>query len=65
MARGLTLLERELIAALKPFAEYAGSGKAPPSLVITNGSSLARQQLTMAHCYAARDALANVPAGRA
>lgn len=65
MARGTTLLERQLVAALQPFADFADPrGIAPPSLVITAGSGIAKRQLTMADCYAARDALANIPGAR-
>lgn len=50
---------RRLEAAVKPFAEYADPRNLmPASLPISNGSSMARQQLTMGDCYAARDALA-------
>ena len=46
------------LAALKPFAEYADPrNKFPDTLQITNGSSLARRQLTMGDCYWARDVL--------
>lgn len=55
-----TLLERNtaLEAALRPFAEYADPrGNVPAHLQITSGSSIARRQLTMGHCYTARAAL--------
>ncbi len=54
-------MEREierLRAALKPFAGYADPRHVVPgSMVITNGSTLANGQLTMADCYHARTAL--------
>lgn len=43
-----------LRAALKPFADYADpSAVFPPNIPITNGSRLARRQLTMGDCYEA------------
>jgi hypothetical protein len=48
----------EMTRALKPFAEYADANKIMPAgLIITAGSRLARRQLTMGDCYAARAAL--------
>jgi len=44
--------------ALRPFAEYAdASRRLRPDMVLTPGSPLAKRQLTMGDCYAARDAL--------
>jgi hypothetical protein len=59
MARGRTLLERQLATALKPFAAFADPHRrAPASLPITSGSAMARRQICMGDCYAAADALA-------
>lgn len=47
-----------LQAALKPFAEYADPRVIVPfDFVITNGSKMAKRQLTMGDCYEARRAL--------
>lgn len=44
--------------ALRPFADYADpSRRIRPDHVLTAGSQLAKRQLTMGDCYAARDAL--------
>lgn len=48
----------KLEAALKPFADFADARKTVPTdYVITEGSRLAKHQLTMGDCYAALDAL--------
>lgn len=48
-----------LKAALEPFAAFADPRRnMPPSMPITQGSGMARRQLTMGDCYAAADALA-------
>ena len=50
---------KKLREALAPFAKYADSrDRTPASMGITHGSAMARSQLTMGHCYAARAALA-------
>lgn len=58
----------DIIAALEAFAAYADPRRSvPASMPITNGSSMARKQLTMGDCYAAADALAALstsPAGQ-
>jgi hypothetical protein len=44
--------------ALKPFADYADHiGISPDNLIITQGSLLAKKQLTMADCRRAREEL--------
>jgi hypothetical protein len=51
-----------LEAALQPFADFADPReKMPPDFVITPGSAMARRQLTMADCYAARAVLSGSP----
>jgi hypothetical protein len=48
--------------ALRPFANFADARKqVPASFVITEGSRLARTQLTMGDCYRAREALEQFP----
>jgi hypothetical protein len=47
-------------AALKPFAEF-DDGRAPESLPITAGSSLARKQLTIGDCRRAKAAMLKLP----
>lgn len=48
----------DLEAALQPFADFADPrGTLPPGHQITQGSPMARRQLTMGDCYAARNAL--------
>jgi BMFP domain-containing protein YqiC len=48
----------QLEAALRPFADFADPrNKIPADMVLTAGSSMARKQLTMADCYAARAVL--------
>jgi hypothetical protein len=47
-----------LVARLKVFADFADSQRRMPrDLVITNGSSMAKRQLTMGDCYDAADAI--------
>lgn len=50
-----------LRAALKPFADYAPDQSKltalPATVVITNGSPVAKRQLTIGDCYNARRAL--------
>lgn len=49
--------------ALRPFADFADPrGVVPADFVITQGSSMAKRQLTMGDCYEALAALAVVPA---
>ncbi len=44
--------------ALKPFAEFADPrNMIPPDTILTAGSPMARKQITMSDCYAARSAL--------
>mgnify|MGYP001610305736 CR=1 FL=1 len=44
--------------ALRPFAAFADPRNTiPPDTILTAGSPLARKQITMADCYAARSAL--------
>lgn len=46
----------ECLNALRPFAEFADPRRVvPPGMPITQGSSMARRQLTMGDCYFARD----------
>jgi hypothetical protein len=59
MARGLTLLEQQLIVALQPFADFHVAG-APDRHVITQGSPLAKRQLTMGDCRTAAELLATI-----
>jgi hypothetical protein len=48
----------ELLAALRPFGDYADKRHVMPgSMVITNGSIFAKGQLTMADCYHAATAV--------
>ena len=48
----------KLEAALKPFADFADvRGALPNDYVITQGSSFAKQQLTMGDCNEARSVL--------
>ena len=48
-----------LVKALEPFASFADPRRyAPPGLPITQGSGMARRQLTMGDCYRAADAIA-------
>lgn len=55
----LTRTEQALIAALEPFAAFGDPRRiAPPGLPITQGSGMARRQLTMGDCYRAADAIA-------
>lgn len=55
--------EQALVNALEPFAAFADPHRiAPPELPITQGSRMARRQLTMADCYGAADAIAAVQA---
>ena len=55
--------EQALVSALEPFAAFADPHRmAPPELPITQGSRMARRQLTMADCYRAAAALAAVQA---
>jgi hypothetical protein len=61
-ARHLELAADEierLREALKPFAEFAGQpvGRPPDDMVITQGSRIARRQLTMGDCARAAEAL--------
>jgi len=60
MKAGAEALKRVAVleAALRPFANYADDRKVmPPEWPITLGSAMARRQLTMGDCYAARAAL--------
>ena len=51
----------DMRAALQPFADYADPrNKVRPEIPITPGSIMAKRQLTMGDCYAARDALARL-----
>ncbi|MFN3387473.1 MAG: hypothetical protein ACK40O_00965 [Allosphingosinicella sp.] len=59
MASETTLLERDLIAALQPFADFYVRG-APDSHVITMGSRMAKRQLTMGDCRRAHELLKDV-----
>jgi hypothetical protein len=53
----------ELRQALEPFAAFADPrNKIPENMPITQGSQMARRQLTMGDCYRARAALAVEPA---
>jgi hypothetical protein len=55
----MTDITDKLAEALEPFANYADPRSAVPvNLPISNGSSLAKRQLTMGDCYIAREALA-------
>lgn len=57
LSRRLELSEQ----ALKPFAEFAAPNRAaPPDLCISNGSPMAKRQLTMLDCYNADDALKGI-----
>lgn len=41
---------------IKPFAEFADpTNRLPPDFTITGGSPMAKRQLTMGHCYDARE----------
>ena len=52
-----------LEAALKPFADFADPNRRfPATMPITNGSGMARRQLTMGDLYAALEALAGAVA---
>lgn len=52
------------INALRPFAAYADPGRrVPEGMAITQGSSLARRQLTMKACYDAAEALREYTVG--
>jgi hypothetical protein len=54
-ARGQEPDIEELRAALKPFADYADPRQfMPADMVITQGSPMAKRQLTMGDCYTAR-----------
>lgn len=59
-ANRLQVLAKEYVAlraALKPFADYADpTGRVPPDLSISAGSHMARRQLRMSDCYAAKAA---------
>lgn len=46
----------DLIAALRPFADFYVRG-APDSHVITQGSAMAQRQITMGDCHKAKAAL--------
>jgi len=49
---------RTVVSILKPFADYADPHrKVPREMVITNGSPMAKRQLTMGDCYDAKDAI--------
>ena len=49
---------RELEALLKPFADFAANARwAPNDLIITEGTGMARRQLTIGNCRAALQAL--------
>jgi len=48
----------DLIAALQPIADFYVRG-APDGHVITQGSAMAKRQLTMGDCRKASEALAN------
>jgi hypothetical protein len=59
----LTNRETALVDALEPFASFADARRiAPPYLPITQGSGMARRQLTMGDCYRAADAVAGMRA---
>jgi hypothetical protein len=48
-----------LVAKLKVFAEFADQRRRMPrDLIITNGSPVAKRQLTMGDCYDAADEIA-------
>ncbi len=54
----LTTWEKELVRALEPFAAYADPHRrVPRHLPVTQGSGLARRQVTMGDCYDALDAI--------
>lgn len=54
----------ELEAALRPFADFADpNNRIPPDIILTAGSAMARKQITMANCYAARAALSTTDRG--
>ena len=55
IVRALTRLP-ELLAALQPFADFHGRN-APDRLVITQGSAMAKRQLTMGDCRVAAELL--------
>jgi hypothetical protein len=61
-ARGLTLLERSLVDRLRPFADFHVPG-APDAHVITQGSAMAKRQLTMGDCRDAAELLASIDSG--
>lgn len=63
MVRALTNLERSLLTALRPFADFYVRG-APDEHIITSGSSIARRQLRMGDCRAAYEPLARIDNGR-
>jgi hypothetical protein len=47
--------------ALEPFAAFADPRNViPPDIILTAGSPMARKQITMADCYAARAALTEI-----
>ena len=51
----------KLRRALEPFAAFADpSNTFPPDMRITAGSPMAKKQLTMGECYAARDLLKEI-----
>lgn len=53
----------QIAEALRPFAEFADQDHiVPRRYVITQGSPLAKRQLTMGDCYEARAALAAIEA---
>lgn len=63
--RMTTPTETKLVEALRPFAAFALSKSLPPDdFVITNGSAMARRQLTIGDCKRAAEAIATYDAAQ-
>lgn len=59
----ITVTEGLAIRVLEPFASFADPKRSAPSgLPITQGSGMAKRQLTMGDCYRAADAIAAIRA---